>query len=151
MDLRHVRFAWQVWVLAAAATIGCSSAPPVTDSQTPTPPQTPAPVTAGWERQVGSAFENRGVAKVERLGPRWMLTVLCNGTHSTYLDDPKIDVNRYAKGYVNARYNWVTRQVAVQCPVAPCPPVSERRIALEQLTAVDITEERAREFARSCK
>lgn len=100
---------------------------------------------------MGSTFENRGVAKVERLGTRWMLTVMCTGTHSTYLDDTKIDLNNYAKGFVNARYTWVTRQVDVKCPVAPCPRVSERRIALEQLTPVTMTDERARELERTCK
>ena len=122
----------------------CSSTP-VPDAQTP---QQPA---AAWERQAGAAFENRGAAKVERLGPRWVLTVMCNGTHSTYLDDTKLDLNAYATGFVNARYTWVTRQVEVKCPMAPCPRVSERRIALERLTAVSITAERAQELAKSCK
>ena len=130
-------------VLGLAA---CSSTPPVPDPQTP-----PQPVAA-WERQAGAAFENRGVAKVERLGPRWVLTVMCTGTHSTYLDDTKLDLNAYATGFVNARYTWVTRQVEVKCPMAPCPRVSERRIALERLTAVSsMTDERARELAKSCK
>lgn len=100
---------------------------------------------------MGSTFENRGVAKVERLGTRWMLTVMCTGTHSTYLDDTKIDLNNYAKGFVNARYTWVTRQVDVKCPMAPCPRVNERRIALEQLTPVTMTVDRARELERTCK
>lgn len=129
-------------VLCLAA---CSSTPPVPDPQTPQQPVAP------WERQAGAAFENRGAAKVERLGPRWVLTVMCSGTHSTYLDDTKLDLNAYASGFVNARYTWVTRQVEVKCPMAPCPRVSERRIALERLTPVSITTERAQELAKSCK
>ena len=148
MGLRHVRSTWRVWVLAASAA--CSSAPAAGSQPPQTPPPTPAPVVS-WERQAGSAFENRGVAKVEQLGTRWVLTVMCDGTHSTYLDDTTIDLNNYAKGFVNARYTWVTRQVDVRCPVAPCPRVSERRIALEQLTPVTMTDDRARELARTCK
>lgn len=150
MDARHVRSAWRVWVVAAAAA-ACSSAPPAAGTPPPQTPQPPPAPVLGWERQAGSAFENRGVAKVERLGTRWVLTVMCDGTHSTYLDDTKIDLNNYAKGFVNARYTWVTRQVDVKCPVAPCPRVNERRIALEQLTPVTMTDDRARELARTCK
>jgi hypothetical protein len=150
MEWRRVRNTWRVWVLAMAAA-ACSSSPAATDSKTPPTPQAPPAPVLSWERQAGSAFENRGVAKVERLGTRWMLTVMCDGTHSTYLDDTKIDLNNYAKGFVNARYTWVTRQVDVKCPMAPCPRVSERRIALEQLTPVTMTDERARELARTCK
>ena len=148
MDLRHVRSTWRVWLVAAAAA--CSSAP-AAEPQPPSTPQSPPAPVASWERQVGSVFENRGVAKVERLGTRWVLTVMCAGTHSVYLDDTKIDLNNYAKGFVNARYRWVTRQVDVKCPVAPCPRVSERRIALEQLTPVTMTDDRARELAGTCK
>ena len=135
----------------AAAVASCSSAPPAAEAPPPQAPQPPAAPVAKWERQVGAGFENRGVAKVERLGPRWMLTVMCDGTHSTYLDDTKIDLNNYARGFVNARYTWVTRQVDVKCPAAPCPRVNERRIALEQLTPVTMTDDRARELARTCK
>jgi hypothetical protein len=151
MGMRHVGSTWRVWVLAAAAA-ACSTSPPATDSKTPPTPQpSPSAPDASWERQAGAAFENRGVAKVERLGTRWMLTVMCNGTHSTYLDDTKIDLNNYAKGFVNARYTWVTRQVDVKCPVAPCPRVNERRIALEKLTPVTMTDARAKELASTCK
>jgi hypothetical protein len=140
-----------VWVISAAAA-ACSSTPPAGDGQGSPAPQTPQAPVATWERPVGgSTFENRGVARVERLVNRWVLTVMCDGTHSTYLDDTKINLDTYAKGFVNARYTWVTRQVDVRCPVAPCPPVSERRLALEQLTPVTMTEDRARELARTCK
>lgn len=110
----------------------------------------PAPPLLAWERQAGDARENRGVAKVERIGPRWMLTVMCNGTHSTYLDDTTIDLEKYSKGYVSARYRWVTRMVRVQCVRAPCPEQPERRLAIERLTAVDMTDARASELAKNC-
>jgi hypothetical protein len=53
--------------------------------------------TASWERVVGGAYENRGVAQVARLGDRWVLNVICGGTHATYIDDTRIDLRRYTK------------------------------------------------------
>jgi hypothetical protein len=35
--------------------------------------------------------------------------------------------------------------------MAPCPRVKERRIALERLTVVNITDAAARDLAQSCK
>jgi hypothetical protein len=104
-----------------------------------------------WERRVQDAFENRGIAKVEQIATRWALTVMCGGTHSTYLDDTTIDLARYARGYVSARYTWVVRTVTdPKCPKAPCGPFTERRIALERLTPVVVTEEQARQMALEC-
>ena len=131
----------------AVLVVACASAPRA-DQQTPPPG---APAVMKWERAVGSAFENRGIAKVEPLGTRWMLTVMCGGTHSTYLDDTTMDLARYAKGYVSARYTWVTRKVSVQCPVAPCGQVNERRIAIDRLTVVSVTPEQAQAMAKECE
>lgn len=132
----------------AVAMAACASTPPDIASQAPSgAPGTPA----AWERQDGDAFENRGVAKLQQIGPRWALTVMCSGIHTTYLDDTKIDLTAYAKGYVNARYRWVTRTVTgVKCPVMPCGPVRERRIALERLTVASVTAERADQLAKDC-
>jgi hypothetical protein len=129
----------------AGTVMACTSAPPAAD------PQTLATPVAKWERPAGTAFENRGVAKVERLGTRWVLSVMCDGTHATYLDDTTLDLGSYAKSYVTARYTWVTRETDVKCPMAPCPRLKERRIALERLTVVNITDAAARDLAQSCK
>jgi hypothetical protein len=132
----------------AVAMAACTSAPPKAAAQAPSGPP---PGPAAWERQEGDAFENRGVAKVQQIGTRWALTVMCSGIHTTYLDDTKIDVAAYVKGYVNARYRWVTRTVTdVKCPVMPCGPVRERRIALERLTVAAVTAQRADELAKDC-
>jgi hypothetical protein len=133
--------------------VACTSSPPAAEPQTPQPPAGGVPVAvAKWERQVQGAFENRGIAKVEQIGTRWALTVLCGGTHSTYLDDTAIDLSRYVRGYVSARYTWVVRTVTdPKCPKAPCGPFSERRIALQRLTVVSVTEEQARQLATECE
>jgi hypothetical protein len=150
--------------VAACAAAPPAPAPPATPPVTPaTPPVTPPaepqtppqgraspPDLRPWELQVGEARENRGVAKVEKIGPRWMLTVMCSGQHSTYLDDTTIDLDKYSKGYVTARYRWVTRMVQVKCIKAPCNPQPELRLALERLTVVTATETRAQELVKNC-
>jgi hypothetical protein len=111
----------------------------------------PARPAAAWERAVEGSYENRGLARIEKVGNRWALTVLCNGTHTTYIDDTKLDLASHAGSYVNARYKYAERTIDdPKCFRAPCGPVHERRIALERLTAVAATPEAAREAARQC-
>jgi len=106
---------------------------------------------AAWERVVEGSYENRGLARIEKVGNRWALTVLCNGTHTTYIDDTKLDLASHAGSYVNARYKYAERTIDdPKCFRAPCGPVRERRIALERLTAVTATPEAARDAARQC-
>jgi len=106
---------------------------------------------ASWERVVGGAYENRGVAQIARLGDRWVLNVMCAGTHATYIDDTKIDLRSYTKGYVSARYHYIDRTIRNQkCFRAPCSPVRERRIALEHIAIVNATATQARELANGC-
>jgi hypothetical protein len=106
---------------------------------------------AAWERMVDGLFEHRGVGKIERIGSRWALTVLCTGTHSTYLDDTTLDLPSYDKRFVRARYRWVDRTIPdPRCVKAPCRAVTERRISLEKVTVVDVTPEQAAESTRAC-
>src|SRR5438034_10740773 len=95
------------------------------------------PPVAPWERRAGRGFENRGVAQIEKMGNRWVLNVMCDGTHATYLDESgRVDPARYAGRYVGARYHYVDRTITdPKCFRAPCPPVHERRIVLERVTA----------------
>ena len=116
-----------------------------------TKPQT-GPAPAAWERATGESLENRGIARVERIGARWALTVHCSGTHTTYLDATSLDLERYARGFVHARYKYVDRTIPdPKCVLAPCANVTERLIALEQLTAVNATAEDAARSARECQ
>ena len=109
-------------------------------------------VIAPWERIVRGAYENKGLAQVERIGDRWVLNVMCDGTHATYIDDTEIDLTAYSKGYVSARYHYVERTTNdPQCVQAPCAPVRDRRIALERLTIVTASPEQARDMARECR
>ena len=112
-----------------------------------TPPARPAP----WEQVLSVTLQNRGVAKVEKLGARWMLTVACDGVHSTYIDDTTLDLASFSKGYVTARYHYVDRKVIVQCVKAPCPPITERRMVLEQLEKADASAADEQASARRCR
>jgi len=118
----------------------------------------PAPVepsiargSAPWERVVRGRYENRGIAQIEKMGNRWVLNVLCDGTHATYLDDTHVDLARYARGYVSARYHYADRTIDdPKCFRAPCPPVHERRIVLERVKTVSATPKQARALAHNC-
>ena len=109
-----------------------------------------AVTAAPWERVVRGSYENRGLAQIERVGDRWVLSILCNGTHSAYLDDTAIDLSRYVPGYVRARYHYVDRMIVAKCFRAPCGPVLERRVVLERLKSVSATPQKALEIARHC-
>jgi hypothetical protein len=112
------------------------------------PVENPAP----WERIVNDAYENRGVAQIERLGRQWLLNVMCDGTHATYIEEAGTDLDQYRGAYVSVRYRYVERTNAdVRCVKEPCPPVRERRVALERVTRVAATPEDARDSARSCR
>lgn len=87
-----------------------------------------ADVVAPWERVIDGACENRGIAQVERLGTQWLLNVMCDGTHATYIEESSADLSVFTKGYVHARYRYVERTTAdVKCIKEPCPPVADRR------------------------
>jgi transcriptional regulator of NAD metabolism len=110
------------------------------------------PVAAPWERVVSVSLQNRGIAKVEKIVERWVLTVSCDGTHSTYIDDTKFDLAHFSKGYVSARYHYVNRVVRdVKCFREPCPAITERRIALEHLAVIQASPEEERNSARQCR
>jgi hypothetical protein len=109
-------------------------------------------VVAPWERVSGGAYENRGLAQVERLGTQWLLNVMCNGTHATYIESSDTDLTMYSKGFVVARYRYVERTTTdAKCVKEPCLPVRDRRVAIERLTAVAASVEDARSAARDCR
>jgi hypothetical protein len=109
-------------------------------------------VVARWERVVDGAYENRGVAQVERIGTQWLLNVMCDGTHATYIEGTAVDLAAFTKGFVSARYRYVERTTTdAKCVQGPCPPVRDRRISIERLTVVTATDGDARDAARDCR
>jgi hypothetical protein len=113
-------------------------------------PVTPDP--AAWERRVGNMYENRGLARVGRVGQLWMLTILCNGAHSTYIEPSRIDPAPYAKDHVTAQYRYVDRENPdARCVQAPCTAITERRIVLERLERIEATPAQAQAATASCQ
>jgi hypothetical protein len=115
--------------------------------------QTSVPLADGspWDRVAAGAYENNGIAWLEKLDSRWALSVKCGTTHTVYLDDTSIDLTRYTPGYVNARYRYVDRTVAdPRCFRSPCPASSERRIALERLQRVTLTPQEVLDAENRC-
>jgi hypothetical protein len=105
-----------------------------------------------WEQFVRGAYENKGVARIERLGERWILSVWCRGTHSTYLDPTTLDLNQYSDRFIKVRYRYVEREVAdPTCVRAPCSPLRERRMSIERITPLQLTLQEAQEWGRQCK
>ncbi len=142
-------------VIAAVTSAACGSSPVArVSAQQPRPsPAGQQETTPGdrlWERKVGDVYENKGIARVERLGSTWALTVMCNGEHTTYLEPTDVDPAAFAQGYVQARYRYVDRTVTPRCAQAPCLPVTERRVALERLTRLAATADDARRSADRC-
>ena len=151
----RLRRSWRlsIGVLLVSAT-GCASRGEAVTASASEPPQVQSGTrpAAGWERLVDGRYENKGIARIEKVGDRWALSVLCRGTHTTYLDESAFDLTRYQNLYVAVRYDYVDRTVPnPKCVRAPCPPMTERRILLERITPVPVTREQADERARQCK
>jgi len=105
-----------------------------------------------WERVVGGAYENRGIARIERLGERWVLSVWCQGTHSTYLESTTEDLKQYSDRFLRVQYRYVEREMAdPKCLRAPCSPLRERLISIKRVTPLKITLEEAHKRDRECK
>ncbi len=137
-------------VAATAALVAWSCAAPQ-GLAAPQGPSLAGGTLAPYEQIAGAAIENKGIARFERFGDRWVLTILCKGVHSIYLDDTAIDLNQYGAGYVSVRYQYVVRTVDVQCVRAPCPPVQERRVVLERVTPLTLSPEQAKQRERDCQ
>jgi len=144
--LRHRLLRSAILVLSTGACLAGQGNPPQVG------PGGAGETVAPWERRVRGAYENNGLAQIERLGNRWVLNVMCDGTHATYIDDTDLDLAGYSKGYVSVRYQYVDRTISnPKCFRAPCAPLHERRIALERVTIVPGSPEQARELARDCR
>jgi hypothetical protein len=134
-------------VLSLVVALGCAG------PRAGQPPgQAPGSTPAAWELERDGALENRGVARVERIGTRWALTVLCDGIHSTYLDDTALDLASFAGRHVRARYRYVDRRNPdTRCVMEPCPPAVERRIHLITVAVIAAGAEAAAASAKTCR
>src|SRR5438552_810633 len=119
-------------------TQACAAgAPSVAPGPPPGAPRAAEPggfLPAGCERRQGDVFEALQVSVIEKVGPRHVLTVPCEGTHRIYLKPSStIDFGAIAGQRVCARYRYVDQVTRVQCvrprfspPTAP-PSASPMR------------------------
>jgi hypothetical protein len=105
---------------------------------------------SAWEKQVGDDFENRGVAQIEKIGTKYALSILCDGTHSTYLDKTQMKIKLYLNKFLRVKYRYVERMKKVTCIQAPCTPVQERLIALRTVTVLPLTQDEAEQVSKTC-
>jgi len=111
-----------------------------------------ADAPAPWERRTDGAYQNRGVARIEQIGGRYLLTIDCHGKHSTYIeDDNRFELSRFVGAPIRARYSYVDEpNPEVRCFRAPCPPAVERRVVLEDIQTVSQPQERSTNQAGDC-
>ena len=150
------RRCWPLWaglMVLAGAGAGCARETVTTVSAERHSQVTDVNRSAAeWELLVEGRYENKGIARIEKIGDRWVLSVWCGGIHTTYLDDTKFDLMQYQDRFVAVRYGYVDRSVPnPKCVRAPCPPLTERRILLDRITPVRITLDQANDRARQCK
>jgi hypothetical protein len=110
------------------------------------------PSPSHWENEVGGIYENRGLSKINRIGDDYLLTTYCDGIHSVYIkDDKKFNLQNYTGKFVNVSYRYVEEvNRDVKCIKAPCEPVTERRIVIEKIEEVSVSEDELMEFKTKC-
>src|SRR5262245_3315817 len=130
----------------------CSGAHAVLLRPAPANAAAPQPAASPWEMEVSGAFENRGVARIEKLATRYVLTTYCRGIHRAYIDGGEdLDLERYLAVFVRARYTYVDRVPSdVKCVRAPCGPVTERRIVLAHVDEVPVRGEELTGYIDTC-
>jgi len=128
---RAVRLA----LVCLAAVYGCSSpgsSVANTDSPAAAPPATASGfLPAACEERSGGLYRTLVASRIEGLGPRHVLTIACEGTHSLYLArEQAIDIAKLLGQPVCARYRYVDQpRSPMPCLRPPCPD-SERVLEL---------------------
>ncbi len=110
--------------------------------------ENPAP----WEQQIGAVYENKGIAKIEKVGVRYVLTTYCQGIHSIYAKaSTEVQLNDYEGKFVQVRYKYIEEiNTNIQCVTAPCEPVAEKIALIVALTAVEVSEGERMNYQTSC-
>ncbi len=105
-----------------------------------------------WETRARGMYENRGVAVIEKLGTRHVLTIYCDGVHRVYLHNTqRVHVEKYQSKFVRVGYTYVdVTHAAVKCIKPPCGPFTERRILVQDIEKVSVSEEARARFESTC-
>jgi hypothetical protein len=90
------------------------------------------------ERRLGGHYETRGLAIIDKLGDRYVLTVRCEGVHQIYVRvPPAMDLEPFLGKPVRARYTYADEDnPRTRCIRAPCPPATERVLDINGLEEV---------------
>jgi hypothetical protein len=105
-----------------------------------------------WEQEVDEIFSNRGVAKIERLGERYLLTIHCFGIHSVYAKGGlEVNLDAYVGQLVHTYYVYVeTVNMNTRCIKAPCEPVMESEAVIKRVEKVIVSAEQLARYQATC-
>ena len=130
------RRAVRVALVCLGAIYGCSSlSSSVAETDPPAAGTAPAPAAgflpAACEQRSGDDYRTLVASRIEGLGPRHVLTVSCEGTHSLYLARAQaFDLAPLLGQPVCARYRYIDQpRSPMPCLRPPCPD-SERVLEL---------------------
>ncbi len=107
---------------------------------------------AAWERLVHGLYTHQGVAKIDLVAGRYVLTVYCHGVHSVYIHSAgQIDLTPYLTHVVQVRYLYsVQERRQVRCIKAPCPPVLERGIIVHVIQSLGVALDELTAYTSHC-
>lgn len=104
-----------------------------------------------WEILEEGVFQNRGIARIDKLGKEYVLTVFCKGIHRVFIQQhKKIHLKEYSGHFVHARYTYGEVIKRVKCINAPCNPITERKLFIQQLEKIVGSEEMRAQFEATC-
>ena len=105
-----------------------------------------------WEFPHQGAFQNRGIAQIDKLGKEYVLTISCKGIHRVFIhQDKKIKLEEFLGKFVQARYTYGDVKKQVRCIKTPCNPITERKLLIHDIEIVLGSEEMRAQFETQCQ
>ncbi len=105
-----------------------------------------------WEIQHQGEFQNRGIARIDKLGNEYVLTVFCKGVHRVFIHQhKKINLEEFLGQFVQVQYTYGDVKKQVRCIKAPCNPITERKLIIQDLEIVLGSEEMRAQFETQCQ
>lgn len=139
----HPQRSWllAVVMLATLITMSCSDVLAPWSRAEEEKPGLSCPL-APWEEKVGDLYATRGVAKVEKVGTRYVLTTYCAGAHSVYAEGGEgVTLDSYLGVVARFHYSYITRvNTKIRCVRAPCEPTTEKIAVVKNVEPISATE-----------
>lgn len=109
------------------------------------------PIPERWESLSDDMYENRGIAQIERIAPKYMLTISCGRIHQVFIyQNPEVALKHYVGKFVRARYTYAEVKKRVQCIKEPCHPATKRKIVIHSLEETIASEAARAHFEKEC-